>query len=432
MNEGTPEPRTPVMIMVKASWEDQTGTVRNASARIENKSSGGACIRLREKIDVGTRLMIEGQWEKFTGEARYCRKDGRDYLIGIQRDRTERPLAKRPPAKVQASKEDQGASVLPDVAALMQQVKEREDRKAPEIAEGEKKPRDVPIANIARLAVSLMPSNGTRQTRSLERTNDEQGQGLEGARARVARTEKLSGEPETCEERKYMRRKWFDMGLKDEKQEGASGNPADRNEPPNRAPAKSETPEPFAMEADRESGPSSQVELLSMDDIYRLAGILNPRKGYSINKIVEMLHSEHLRGVSKDIKRASVLMALDAAGISLDEILQDAKARRDAIDSYETDQRKQFEAQLARKAEENVQIQTEMERVKARYTERLRRNLDGMAREKTTFGNWLTLKQQEAESMTEAVELCLKPAGPEKPRTELDEVSFSDARVKAV
>lgn len=434
MNEGTPEPRTPVMIMVKASWEDQTGTVQNASARIENKSSGGACIRLSKKIDVGTRLMIEGQWERFIGEARYCTKDGRDYLIGIQRDRTERPIAKRPPAKVEASKGDQEASVLPDVTALMERVKEREERKAPEIGEGEKKPPNVPIANIAHLAVSLMPRDGLRETWSLERKNDEQGQGLEGDRTRVERTEKPSVGPETGEERKHMRRKWFDidMGLKDEKQEGASGNAAERNESPNRAPMKSAAPEPHAMEADREGGPSSQVELLSMDDIYRLAGILNPRKGYSINKIVDMLHSEHLRGVSKEMKRASVLMALDAAGISVEEILQDAKSRRDAIDSYETDQRKQFEAQLARKAEENVQIQTEMERVKARYTERLRRNLDGMAREKTTFGNWLTLKQQEAESMAEAVELCLKPGGAEKPRAELDEVSFSDARVKAV
>lgn len=59
--------------------------------------------------------------------------------------------------------------------------------------------------------------------------------------------------------------------------------------------------------------------------------------------------------------------------------------------SYEAEQRKQFEAQLARKAEENAQIQSELERVKARCTECLRRNLDGMARKKAKFGNWLTL-----------------------------------------
>lgn len=37
-------------------------------------------------------------------------------------------------------------------------------------------------------------------------------------------------------------------------------------------------------------------ELLSMEDIYRAAGIVGPRRGYSINKVVEMLHSEHIRG----------------------------------------------------------------------------------------------------------------------------------------
>jgi hypothetical protein len=58
---------------------------------------------------------------------------------------------------------------------------------------------------------------------------------------------------------------------------------------------------------------STQPELLTMEDIYRVAGIVGPRKGYSINKIVEMLHSDYLRGLSKEMKRASVLMALDAA-----------------------------------------------------------------------------------------------------------------------
>ena len=76
--------------------------------------------------------------------------------------------------------------------------------------------------------------------------------------------------------------------------------------------------------------------------------------------------------------------------------------------SYEAEQRKQFAAQLARKAEENVQIQSELERMKARYTVGFCRNLDGMAREKATLGNWLTLKQQGSQSMEEAVELCLK------------------------
>jgi hypothetical protein len=51
---------------------------------------------------------------------------------------------------------------------------------------------------------------------------------------------------------------------------------------------------------------------------------------------------------------------------------------------------------VARKAEENLQIQAELETVEARYMERVRRNPDGVAREKATSGNRLTMKQQEA------------------------------------
>jgi hypothetical protein len=47
--------------------------------------------------------------------------------------------------------------------------------------------------------------------------------------------------------------------------------------------------------------------------------------------------------------------------------------------------------------------------VKASYAERIKRNQDGGAREKATFVGWLTKKQQEAQGMNEAVELCAKP-----------------------
>jgi hypothetical protein len=110
-----------------------------------------------------------------------------------------------------------------------------------------------------------------------------------------------------------------------------------------------------------------QGELLPLEDIYRTAGITNPRGGYSIVKIVEMRHSKHLRNLSKDMRRASMLMALDAAGVPLKEALRDAKTRLEAIDAYEAEQRKLCDAEWARKEEENLQIRAELERVKAQY-----------------------------------------------------------------
>jgi hypothetical protein len=53
-------------------------------------------------------------------------------------------------------------------------------------------------------------------------------------------------------------------------------------------------------------------DLLSYDDIYHAAGILGPRSGYGIHKVVEMLNSDRIRELPPEVKRASVLMALPA------------------------------------------------------------------------------------------------------------------------
>jgi hypothetical protein len=55
-----------------------------------------------------------------------------------------------------------------------------------------------------------------------------------------------------------------------------------------------------------------------------------------------------MRGASRKLRRAAVLMALDAAGVSVDEVLQDAKVRQEAIEAYAVEQRKHAEAQWAR------------------------------------------------------------------------------------
>lgn len=70
------------------------------------------------------------------------------------------------------------------------------------------------------------------------------------------------------------------------------------------------------------SGPRG--ELLNYEDIYRAAGIISLGSGYGIHKVVDMLNKDRIRDLSNDAKRACVLMALDAAGISADELLTDA------------------------------------------------------------------------------------------------------------
>jgi|HubBroStandDraft_2_1064218.scaffolds.fasta_scaffold00964_5 hypothetical protein len=80
-----PEPRSAVMILVQATWEDQHGTLQTTRACMENRSPSGACIRVPARIAAGTKLKIQWRWEEFNGVAKYCRTDGHEYLVGVQR-----------------------------------------------------------------------------------------------------------------------------------------------------------------------------------------------------------------------------------------------------------------------------------------------------------------------------------------------------------
>ncbi len=174
-----------------------------------------------------------------------------------------------------------------------------------------------------------------------------------------------------------------------------------------------------APAAEAISGPGS--DLLSYDDIYHAAGIMSPRSGYGIHKVVEMLNSQRIRELSTDIKRASVLMALDAAGTSVDDVLQDATRRQQALNAYEAGQRKQLEEFEAHKSREIAEIEAEMERIRAHYAQRMQSNRDQVAREKETLRNWQMAMQHESQRISEVIELCRKQpastgaASPEPP-----------------
>ena len=160
------------------------------------------------------------------------------------------------------------------------------------------------------------------------------------------------------------------------------------------------------------SGPRG--ELLNYEDIYRAVGIMSPGAGYGIHKVVDMLNNERIRDLSKDAKRASVLMALDAAGISADELLTDATRRQNALSSYEASQSKQMEDFEGRKAKENARIEEEMEKIRMHYAQRVQANLDQVVKEKEALRNWQMAMQHETQRIAEVIELCGKQPVPER------------------
>lgn len=82
------------MARIEVLWEDETGTPRITCGKLEDKSRAGTSVRVEAPISVGTRLIIQGQSEQFSGTVIYCRRDHSghpQYALGIQRDPADIP-----------------------------------------------------------------------------------------------------------------------------------------------------------------------------------------------------------------------------------------------------------------------------------------------------------------------------------------------------
>ncbi|HET7108121.1 MAG TPA: hypothetical protein VFI38_15010 [Candidatus Acidoferrum sp.] len=508
MGGATQEARTAVMILVEATWLDLSGEVQSVTARMENRSEHGACIRIKQPVAVGKRIYIQSHREEFSGIARYCRVDGKEFLVGLQRDSVNQPAPKKPAEandldpqtkreagrraeraeeaglKASATFKNKSArsattasratSAARDAEWLARRTAEprrdsvphrstasraapEEDTKLARDSEGKKEGTTLRCdsVQVSRAPTALVreyiarveePIAERLMEHEMRRTESPPGgpplaaaSYLPTAGAKVGQQVSAGNGIEKKARKKgrgIMKLKWF-AGDEEELLRANGGNNAPGEQAQREAEASARSDRGMERAAARavvaESASGFETELLPVEDIYRAAGITSPRRGYSVTKVVEMLRSEHLRGASRELRRAAVLMALDAAGVTVDEVLQDAKVRQEAIDAYATEQRKHAEAQWARKAEENIQIQAELEVVKAHYGERIRRNLDGVAREKATFGSWLKMKEQETQGMAEAVEQVLKaPTAAEAATDPLLSVTVSSATGKPV
>jgi hypothetical protein len=141
----------------------------------------------------------------------------------------------------------------------------------------------------------------------------------------------------------------------------------------------------------------------SFEEIYNAAEIHPPQHGYTIYKIADMLQSEHIRNLPAEVKRSSILLALDAAGVKLQDIIEDAVRRDRALDTFERVQQKAVEDLEKRKTEENAQIQAELDRLVSEHRARMQANSDGVAKEKDRFFGWRLQKQQEEQKIADTV-----------------------------
>ena len=139
------------------------------------------------------------------------------------------------------------------------------------------------------------------------------------------------------------------------------------------------------------------------DEIYRAAEIQPPPHGYTIMKIAEMLQSERIRTLPAEVKKSSILLALDAAEVKIEQVIEDAVKRDRALDGFERVQQKALDDLEARKAQDNQQIQAELDRLVQEHNARIEANKDEVDKERERFYGWKLQKQQEEQKIADSV-----------------------------
>lgn len=140
-----------------------------------------------------------------------------------------------------------------------------------------------------------------------------------------------------------------------------------------------------------------------LSEIYASAQIATPSHGYTVLKVAEMLQSEHIRALPAEVKQKSVMVALDAAGVKVAEVIDDAVQRDRALDTYEKVLQKHLEDLRHQKALENQQLEEEINQRVAELRARVDRNNAELAAEQNNLLAWRVRKRQEEERIAEAV-----------------------------
>jgi hypothetical protein len=141
----------------------------------------------------------------------------------------------------------------------------------------------------------------------------------------------------------------------------------------------------------------------SFAEIYTAAEIHPPPHGFTIEKVGDMLRSEHIRNLPRDVKRSSVLVALEAVGAPIQDVIQDAMKRDQALDTFESVQERSLNQLEAQKTKENQELQAELDRLLQERKSRIQANNDEVAKEKERFFAWRLKKQEEEQKIADSV-----------------------------
>jgi hypothetical protein len=154
-------------------------------------------------------------------------------------------------------------------------------------------------------------------------------------------------------------------------------------------------------------------KLAAFDEIYRKSNFkttTGPAE-YNILKVAEMAGSDQLHGLSATAKHSALMMALEAAGVAIEDILQDAMQRQRALEAYDAEQQRRLQEFESGKLKDNERLSAEMESIAAQYRSKIAVAVEEIERERGAYREWQERKLREERRIAEAASLCVNDPG---------------------
>jgi hypothetical protein len=145
-------------------------------------------------------------------------------------------------------------------------------------------------------------------------------------------------------------------------------------------------------------------------EVYTEAGVVAPAHGYGVQKVAEMLANPRLIDLGREVKASAVLTALEAAGVSLADVIQDAVRRDQALDAFEVAKQQELERLDAGNRSRLAEIDTEIQdflREKNAEVESLKAST---AAAKEAFAQLAERKRREEQWLQDVVRHFVEPA----------------------
>ena len=199
----------------------------------------------------------------------------------------------------------------------------------------------------------------------------------------------------------FLAKKWYSYFVVTDESTDVANPMAAASVPPAAEPTRAADLVPESGVSDTLSG--AMPHTVDLGEVYEAAKIAAPTHGYTVLKVAEMLQSEHILSLPNDVKRKSIMVALDAAGVKVTDIVEDAVKRDRALDTYERVLQKNVESRTAEVAAENKRLEDEITQRVAELRAKIDENTRALSADDQEFRAWQHQKRQEEARIADAV-----------------------------